>query len=425
MPVAVGKLFEKQVQVLRDTGCSTVVVKRGLVPDDKLTGKTIVCMLIDGTARRTPLAMVDIDTPFFKGTVEAVCMRQPMYDLIIGNIGGVLDKPELSVDGIGVTANETDGCIETDNVNEVVCFIAPQQTQAVVTRSQTQAVKKTKPLKVMEELGEITPEQVAVLQKEDDTLKPRWQKVEVGQQEDGEIVEGSDSHRFMPFIVKVGLLLRKYTEQGKVLTQLVVPASLRDKVLKMAHDCIMSGHQGIKRTYERVTAHFFWPGVHGDVVRYCKSCDICQRTIAKGKVAKVLLDKMPLIETPFQRVAIDLVGPIAARTDSGYRYILTMVDYATRYPEAVPLKDIETETVAEALVTMFTRVGIPEEVLSDQGSQFMSAVMKEVSRLLSLTQLVTTPYHPMCNGLVERFNETLKAMLKRMCSERPKDWADI
>ena len=151
MPVAVGKLFEKQVQVLRDTGCSTVVVKRGLVPGDKLTGKTIVCMLIDGTARRTPLAMVD--TPFFKGTVEAVCMRQPMYDLIIGNIGGVLDKPELSVDGIGVTANETDGCIETDNVNEVVCFTAPQQTQAVVTRSQTQAVKKTKPLKVMEELG--------------------------------------------------------------------------------------------------------------------------------------------------------------------------------------------------------------------------------------------------------------------------------
>ena len=211
----------------------------------------------------------------------------------------------------------------------------------------------------------------------------------------------------MPFRVKDGLLLRKHTEQGKVLTQLVVPASLRDKVLKMAHDCIMSGHQGINRTYERVTAHFFWPGVHGDVVRYCKSCDICQRTIAKGKVAKVPLDKMPLIETPFQRVAIDLVGPIAARTDSGYRYILTMVDYATRYPEAVPLKDIEAETVAEALVTMFTRVGIPEEVLSDQGSQFMSAVTKAVSRLLSLTQLVTTPYHPMCNGLVERFNGTL------------------
>jgi hypothetical protein len=131
---------------------------------------------------------------------------------------------------------------------------------------------------------------------------------------------------------------------------------------------------------------------------------------------------MPLIDIPFQRVAIDLVGPIAPVTDRGNRYILTLVDYATRYPEAVAIKSIEAETVAESLVTMFTRIAIPEEILSDQGSQFMSHVMKEVSRLLSVTQLVTTPYHPMCNGLVERFNGTLKAMLKRMCAEKPKDW---
>lgn len=109
-------------------------------------------------------------------------------------------------------------------------------------------------------------------------------------------------------------------------------------------------------------------------------------------------------------------------TDRGNRYILTMVDYATRYPEAVALKSVEAETVAEALVTLFSRVGIPAEILSDQGSQFLSGVMKETSRLLSMSQLVTTPYHPMCNGLVEKFNGTLKTMLKRMCVERPKDW---
>ena len=101
---------------------------------------------------------------------------------------------------------------------------------------------------------------------------------------------------------------------------------------------------------------------------------------------------------------------------------MTMVDYATRYPEAQPLKDIHAETVAEALVNMFARVGIPKEILSDQGSQFLSAVMKEVCRLLSVKQMVTTPYHPMCNGLVEKFNGTLKNMLRRMCSEKPKDW---
>jgi len=71
---------------------------------------------------------------------------------------------------------------------------------------------------------------------------------------------------------------------------------------------------------------------------------------------------------------------------------------------------------------MYSRVVILEEVWSEHGSQFLSRVMKEVSRLLSVKQLVTTPYQPMCNGLVERFNGTLKTMLKRMCVEKPKDW---
>ena len=134
------------------------------------------------------------------------------------------------------------------------------------------------------------------------------------------------------------------------------------------------------------------------------------------------MGKTPLIELPFKRVAVDLIGPIAPLTDRGNIYVLTMVDYATRYPEAISLKNIEAETVTQALVTMFSGVGIPEEIFSDQGSQFLSGVMKEFSRLLLINQMVTTPYHQMCNGLVERFNGTLKAMVKRMCAERPKDW---
>ena len=78
--------------------------------------------------------------------------------------------------------------------------------------------------------------------------------------------------------------------------------------------------------------------------------------------------------------------------------------------------------MAEALVEMFSRVRIPDEMLTDCGSQFTAEVMKEVCRLLSLQQLTTTPDHPMCNGLVERFLATLKQMLRRMCAERPKDW---
>ena len=131
---------------------------------------------------------------------------------------------------------------------------------------------------------------------------------------------------------------------------------------------------------------------------------------------------MPLIDIPFKQIAMDLVGPIHPPTEKGHRFILTVMDYATRYPECVALKHIDTITVAEALVEIYSRMGVPAEVLTDCGTAFTSDLMKEVSRLLSVKQLTTTPFHPICNGLIEKFNGTLKQMLKRMCSERPRDW---
>ena len=147
-----------------------------------------------------------------------------------------------------------------------------------------------------------------------------------------------------------------------------------------------------------------------------------QRTVKRGSVKKVPLGSMPLIDTPFKRVAGDIIGPIAPLSEAGHRYILTLVDNATRYPEAVPLKKITTEAVAEVLLDIYSRVGIPEEVLTDQGTQFMSECMQEVSRLLIIKGLTSTPYHHICNGLVERWNGTLKSMLKRLCQDQPKQW---
>ena len=137
-----------------------------------------------------------------------------------------------------------------------------------------------------------------------------------------------------------------------------------------------------------------------DIKRFCQSCDLCQRMCPRSRVKKAPLEKLPLVSVPFFRVAVDLIGPVVPASQEGHRYILVMVDYATRYPEATPLKSIDTVTVAEALLEMWTRVGIPEQVLSDRGTQFVSEVMDEVHRLLSIKGLRTTPYHAQCNGLV-------------------------
>ena len=101
---------------------------------------------------------------------------------------------------------------------------------------------------------------------------------------------------------------------------------------------------------------------------------------------------------------------------------MTLVDFASCYSETVPLKNTDTKTVAEALVDILSHLGVPEEILSDLGMQCVSECMTEVTRLLSIKQLTTTPYHPMCNGLTEKCNGTMKSMLKRLCSEQPRQW---
>ena len=139
----------------------------------------------------------------------------------------------------------------------------------------------------------------------------------------------------------------------------------------------------------------------------------------RGSVPRAPLGDMPLIDQPFKRVAIDLVGPIAPASHKRHRHILTLVNYAARYPEAVPLKNIDTETVSEAFSDMYSRVGVPEEVLSNLGTQFTSDCMKEVFLLLSIRKLTTSPYHSACNGLVKKFNGTLMQILRRLCHEQP------
>lgn len=131
---------------------------------------------------------------------------------------------------------------------------------------------------------------------------------------------------------------------------------------------------------------------------------------------------MPLKTHPFERIAMDLVGPLK-KSRRGNRYILTIVDYATRYPEAIALPSTEAERIAKELIKVFSRVGIPEEILTDQGANFIvSTLLQELYVLLHVRRIRTSPYHPQTDGLVERFNGTLKSMLRKFAGRSGKDW---
>ena len=102
--------------------------------------------------------------------------------------------------------------------------------------------------------------------------------------------------------------------------------------------------------------------------------------------------------------------------------MLVICDYATRYPEAIPVRSIDAENIAEELIKLFARVGIPQSILTDQGSNFTSKLLMELYRLLRVQGIRTSPYHPQTDGLVERFNQTLKLMLRKVIDKEGKDW---
>ena len=467
LPTSKGFVNNKEVTILRDTGCSGAVIKKDLVDGKQFTGKTCQYISVDKTIRSAPVAEVYVQSSVYTGMLKALCMEDPLCDVIIGNLPQVVKQPtdilylgsrdnakctrahrscQKDTDPKGASLNRGVGSSSSGDINTKATMTNRNKVnisqnkgpvvsqahkvvdgkheivQAVVTRQQaTQAkIKQIKPLKVPGLDVIVSYEEFKEEQGKDPTLHQARKWAEISKKK-----QGDNKDVVISFKVKKGLLYRCISTKKGVQVkqdQLVVPKRYRCSVMKLGHESIMAGHMGITKTLDRIQSNFYWPCMYDDVSRFCKSCDDCQKTIPKGRVPKAPLDKMPVISTPFQRVAIDLIGPLMPVSSKGNRYILTMVDMATRYPKASAIPRIDTVTVAEELVKMFSDIGIPNEILSDNGSQFTSDMMAEVHRLLSIKSITTTPYHAQCNGLCERYNGTLKQMLRRMISEQEKEW---
>ena len=102
-----------------------------------------------------------------------------------------------------------------------------------------------------------------------------------------------------------------------------------------------------------------------DIKQYVQTCDVCERLGKSGKPAPAPLHNLPAVNEPFQRITINIVGPLSVCLDSGNRFILTVIDHCTHFPEAIPLVTHEAPDVAKALVSVFSRFAFPREILSD------------------------------------------------------------
>ena len=225
--------------------------------------------------------------------------------------------------------------------------------------------------------------------------------------------EGSDGLEW-----KDGLLYRTVADHDlDSVCLLVLPKSRRQKVLELAHESL--GHMGARRVKSLIRQKFAWPGMGQDVIKHCRSCVPCQKG-AKTPARKVPLVERAVLSEPFEVMAVDLVGPFPLGK-GGYRYLLTAICMASKWPEAIPLKRMTAKAVAEGLIEIFAKTGIPLQLVSDQGTQFVGKVVKQLCKCLHIDKIRTTPYHPEGNGVVERLHGTLVPMLTK-ASTQGLDW---
>ncbi len=253
----------------------------------------------------------------------------------------------------------------------------------------------------------------------DDKYMKRMQCTDEGIRETYELVK-SNGGRFNNFLISNGVLfcvrkeLKEYEPQE--IKRLVVPRALIGEVLTLCHDHVCGGHMGKNKTWAKVASRYYWSEMKKDVMEWVDSCPECSER-KDPPASRMTLGSITDPGKPFDKIGIDFLGPLT-ETSEGNRHILVITDYATRWVEAFPTKDQKAATVAKILVDeVICRHGAPRELLSDKGRQFLSAILKEICGYFDIKKLNTQ-----CNGLTERFNNTLCQMLSMYVDAKQDNW---
>ena len=214
-----------------------------------------------------------------------------------------------------------------------------------------------------------------------------------------------------------GFLHRRVTSNDQDFIQLVLPPLFRDEVFHALHDDL--GHQGRDRTLSLIKQRFFWPGMDTFIKEKVRMCGRCIRW-KTGAVKSA--EMVPITSsTPMEVVCLDYLS--LEKSKGGFEDILVITDHFSRYAQAIPTRNQTAKTMARALFDNFiVHYGFPARIHSDQCQNFESKLIQELCRIARVEISRTTPYHPMGNGQVERFNQTLLQMLGTLEDYQKSDW---
>ena len=223
------------------------------------------------------------------------------------------------------------------------------------------------------------------------------------------------------FVLEDGILLKlRKSKHNKIFKQLVVPDSIKQDVLKLCHDNFTGAHLGEKKTWIKLNNRFYWEDSYKETVQYVKSCSVCA-CVKDPPPSRANLKPILDFEKPFDKVGVDILE--LSTTNSGNKYVVVFTDYLSKWVEAFPLKNQKAETIAKIFINeIVTRHSAPRELLSDQGANFMSKLVKDVCKYFEINKINTTPYNPKCDGLTERFNKTLCKMLAVYSDSNQTNW---
>ena len=215
--------------------------------------------------------------------------------------------------------------------------------------------------------------------------------------------------------IKDGLLFLVDPKQEHRL-RVVVPSHLREQILTDHHSRLTGGHFAAKKMYAALTRHWWLDGMYRDTAQFTARCPQCAVVTDESRQHRPPLHPIP-VSRPFQIIGVDIME--LPTTDQGNCYVLVFQDFLTKCPMVYPMPDQKSLRIAELLINeVIPQLRVPESLLSDRGTNLLSHLMTDVCQLLG----IKNPHHLQCDGMVERFNRTLKTMLRKYAAEFSTQW---
>uniref|UniRef100_A0A3Q3DV46 Gypsy retrotransposon integrase-like protein 1 n=2 Tax=Hippocampus comes TaxID=109280 RepID=A0A3Q3DV46_HIPCM len=215
--------------------------------------------------------------------------------------------------------------------------------------------------------------------------------------------------------------VRKDRHMNRRVFQFVIPGSLKHQVLHGVHDA--AGHQGCSRTLSLASERFFWTGMEKDITKHVRQCQRCILGKTPEPNARAPLENIRT-SSPMELVCIDFWT--AESGDKKTTDVLVVTDHFSKLALAFPCRNQSAKQVARCLWDKFFCIyGFPKRIHSDQGANFESRLIKDLLEMAGVHKSHTTPYHPMGNGIAERFNRTLGGMIRTLPPKSRSKWPQM